>query len=156
VEFERSPVLIETSAGRLADTTADVLLRSGFNMLGEWIAVDVANFQLSAKAPVESGVYAFTVDDVVVYIGLAQRGVRTRMGHYRRGHIRQKTSARIKALIAGTLAKGKQVKVLVALPSGPLDWNGLPVNIAAGLEVGLIRTIKPKWNLLGIGGPLGA
>jgi len=99
-------------------------------------ALDIGNFRVSASAPVESGVYAFTVDDVVLYIGLAQRGVRTRMGHYRQGHKRQKTSSRIKALIAENLEKGKRVKVLVALPGGALDWNGLPINIAAGLEVG--------------------
>jgi len=55
-----------------------------------------AEFELNAKAPARPGVYAFLVDDVVVYVGLAQRGFRMRMGHYRRGHARQRTSARVK------------------------------------------------------------
>ncbi len=31
----------------------------------------------------------------------------------------------------------------------PQQWNGLPVNTSAGLEAGLIRLIRPEWNMLG-------
>lgn len=150
-EFERPPVAVESNLEPRVTTPAGTLLRCGFRLLGEWVALEEGEFELNAKAPVESGVYAFVVDDAVVYVGLAQRGVRTRMGHYRRGHIRQKTSARIKGLISATLALGKQVKVLIAVPDGVGDWNGLPINIAAGLEAGLIRMIQPEWNLMGTG-----
>jgi hypothetical protein len=71
------------------------------------------------------------------------------MNHYRRGHVRQRTSARVKGLIKATLAEGKRVKVLIATPKADSHWNGLPINIAAGLEAGLIRMIRPEWNILG-------
>ena len=83
------------------------------------------------------------------YVGLTQTGLRTRMGHYRRGHVRQKTSSRVKGLISAALKAGKQVQVLIATPE-PQEWNGLPVNTAAGLEAGLIRMIRPDWNVLGV------
>jgi hypothetical protein len=150
-DFERPPVSIETDLRPRVPTPAHVLLRAGFHQLGQRVALEEGEFELSAKAPAESGVYAFVVDDAVVYVGLAQRGVRTRMGHYRQGHKRQKTSARIKLLIAKTLASGKQVSVLVAVPKDVLTWNGLPINVAAGLEAGLIRMIQPEWNLMGLG-----
>jgi hypothetical protein len=69
--------------------------------------------------------------------------------HYRRGHVRQKTSARVKGHIKNALAEGKQVRVLIAVPEESTQWNGLPINIAAGLEAGLIRLIRPEWNILG-------
>jgi hypothetical protein len=42
------------------------------------------------------------------------------------------------------------VKVLVATPE-PQEWQELPVNTAAGLEVGLIQMIRPAWNIRGAG-----
>jgi len=35
--------------------------------------------------------------------------------------------------VASTLAAAERVKVLVATPE-PSEWNGLPVNTAAGME----------------------
>lgn len=148
VEFERPPVSAEIKPR--VSTHGDVLVRSGFRFIGEWVAGGGGEIELNAKAPTDAGVYAFLVEDSVVYVGFAQRGFRSRMGHYRRGHQRQRTSARIKRLIAAALAKGEQVKVIIATPDVPLEWNGLPINAAAGLEAGLIRMIQPEWNLLGI------
>ena len=113
------------------------------------MSTEGGEFVLSVKAPDRPGVYAFVVDETVMYVGLAQRGFRRRMGHYRRGHHRQRTSTRVKALIASALAQGKRVEVIIAVPED-MDWYGLPINTAAGLETGLIRLIKPEWNLMGI------
>jgi hypothetical protein len=41
------------------------------------------------------------------------------------------------------------MKVLVATPA-PSEWNGLPVNTAAGLESGLMERIGPIWNIMGV------
>jgi hypothetical protein len=149
VQFERKPVEIESDAESLAPTSWDVLLKGGFMHLGEWVPSDDGEFELSAQAPAAPGVYAFVVDGWVRYVGLTQTGLRTRMRHYRRGHVRQKTSARVKGLIKEALAEGKQVEVLIAVPEEDSQWNGLPINIAAGLEAGLIRMIRPQWNILG-------
>jgi hypothetical protein len=151
VEFERPPVSIPLPAEPPEPTAGEALLAAGFRHIGEWRATSDGEFELTAPAPPVPGVYAFIVDDWVRYVGLTQTGLRTRMGHYRRGHHRQRTSARVKVLISAALAKGKQVKVLVATPE-PLSWNGLPVNTAAGLESGLIRLIRPEWNMLGARG----
>ena len=94
------------------------------------------------------GVYAFVVDDIVVYVGLTLSSLQGRLDQYRRGHETQLTNARINDLIAQTLSGGKRVKVLVATPE-PLEWNDLPVNTAAGLEAGLIEMIQPAWNIKG-------
>ena len=103
------------------ETTSDkiralAIIQAGFHDLGEWVCLEDGEFELSAQAPVAPGVYAFVVDGWIRYVGLTQTGLRTRMNHYRRGHVRQKTSARVKSLIKATLAEGKQVKVLIATP----------------------------------------
>ena len=147
VEVERAPVVVD-STEKPAPVSWSVLTKAGFRKLGEWKKLSDAEFDLDAHAPIDPGVYAFTLDDTIVYIGLTQTGLKTRLNHYRRGHARQKTSARVKGLILGSLTEGKSVKVFIAVPPAS-DWNGLPVNTAAGLETGLIQMIKPLWNIQG-------
>ena len=124
----------------------ELLLQAGFRSIGEWTRTDAGSIALKGNPPTNPGVYAFVLDDFVVYVGLALRGVANRMRDYRRGDKRQKTSARINSRIKATVESGQSVKVLVAAP-GPGEWNGLPVSTAAGLEVGLIQAIRPKWNI---------
>ena len=126
------------------------LTEAGFVRIGQWTPVSDGAFALDCIAPTDAGVYAFVVDGTVVYIGLTQRGLRTRMGHYVRGHERQRTSSRVKGLILAALGAGSVVEVLVATP-GDTTWNGLPVVTAPGLEAGLIRLIRPIWNMNGVG-----
>jgi hypothetical protein len=143
----RSAVVIETKE-HPKNISSQFLISAGFSLLGEWKKLSEAEFELDARAPREPGVYAFALDDVIVYVGITQTGLRTRLDHYKRGHVRQKTSARVKRLIARELNEGKSVKVLTAVPPAS-EWNGLPVNTAAGLETGLIQLIQPQWNIQG-------
>jgi hypothetical protein len=150
VEAEREPVSVDAEPPLRENTSGKVLTDAGFQLLGEWTQDPNSLLRLDAKAPTAPGVYAFVVDDVVVYVGLTLSGLRTRFDQYRRGHKGQKTSARINGRISQTLLEGKQVKVLVATPE-PQEWQDLPVNTAAGLEVGLIQMIRPAWNIRGAG-----
>lgn len=124
------------------------LLDAGFELLGDCSLSGDEAFGYSAKAPATAGVYAFAVDGWVKYVGLTRGTLRTRLGHYVRGHKGQKTSVHIKGRILETLRAGRLVQVLVATPPA-FEWNGLPVDGAAGLETGLIRLIKPEWNRQG-------
>ena len=132
-----------------APTPISTLLSGGFRLVGEWRAVNESKLSLSETMTPEPGVYAFGVDGYVRYLGLSHMGLRTRMGHYQRGHVRHRTSARVKQLIAKALANGARVQILIATPPA-LEWNGFPVNTAAGLEAGLIRLLRPEWNMVGV------
>jgi hypothetical protein len=147
LEVENEPVEVELSDDT-EPVNAEFLLEAGFKLLGNWTQPAPGEILLSAKAPNDPGVYAFILEGVVVYVGLTQTGLRTRMDHYRRGHERQRTSRRVKGLIATALSGKKRVEVLIVVPPA-LDWNGLPINTAAGLEMGLIKLLKPAWNILG-------
>lgn len=124
------------------------LINAGFILLADCSLTDQDGFGYSAVAPAEAGVYAFAVDGWIKYVGLTRNALRTRLGHYVRGHKDQKTSAHIKGRILDTLRAGAHVQVLVATPPS-FEWNGLPVDGAPGLETGLIRLIKPEWNRQG-------
>jgi hypothetical protein len=97
---------------------------------------------LNVRAPAESGVYAFVVDGWIRYIGLTQTGLRTR--------ITAKNERARKELDRSSIEGRGTVKVLIATPEAS-NWHGLPVNTAAGLEAGLIRKMRPEWNMLGVG-----
>jgi hypothetical protein len=147
-EAEREPVAVDAAPAPREDTSWTVLTDAGFQFIGEWAQHPESLIRLEANAPASPGVYAFIVDDIVVYIGLTLNGLKNRFDQYRRGHKGQKTSSRIKARISQTLAAGKKVKVLVATPETS-EWQELPVNTAAGLEAGLIEMIRPSWNIRG-------
>jgi hypothetical protein len=125
-----------------------VLLDAGFQRLGDWRLLD-GRIELDAQAPDVPGVYAFALSGVVVYIGVAQNGLRVRMDQYRLGHSGQRTNARLNGLIHKALEAGEQVTVMIAIPPA-LEWNGLPIDGSAGLEVGLIEMIQPIWNMRGV------
>ena len=148
VEAQREPITVDAEPKQREVTLAGVLVRAGFLSIGQWTRTLEGELKLNAKSPADPGVYAFVVDDVVVYVGLTNIGLKTRLGQYRIGHKGQKTNARVKALILETLSKGQRVVVLVAMPA-TVEWNGLPVNTAAGLEAGLIQMSRPVWNITG-------
>jgi hypothetical protein len=149
-EAEREPVEVDAAPAPREDTSWKVRTDAGFQLLGEWTHDPESLLRLDAKAPTAPGVYAFVVDDIVVYVGLTLSGLRTRLDQYRRGHKGQRTSSRINGKISQTLREGKKVKVLVATPE-PSEWQDLPVNTAAGLEAGLVEMIRPAWNIKGAG-----
>jgi len=148
VEAEREPVTVDSEPAPSEVTSWEVLLRAGFQFIGEWTQVAGSSITLEANAPAKPGVYSFVLDDAVVYVGLTNNDLKTRFDQYRRGHVGQPTNARVTGLIAKALAGGRQIKVLVATPDS-LEWNGLPVNTAAGLEAALIQKIRPAWNITG-------
>lgn len=127
----------------------EILLRAGFRFLGEWKIDESEELILDTKVPSAPGVYAFILEDQIVYVGITQMGFSRRMYSYRRGYARHKTSSRVKELILTSLKSGQRVKVLIAQPDAT-SWSGLPVDTSAGLESGLIRHLKPAWNVLGV------
>ena len=111
-EAEPEPVEVDAAPAPSEDTAWTVLTDAGVQFIGEWTQDPESQIRLDAKAPAVPGVYAFIVDDIVVYVGLTLNGLRTRLDQYRRGHKSQKTNSRINGRISQTLSEGKKVKVL--------------------------------------------
>lgn len=102
----REPITVDTAPAAREDTSWDVLLNSGFQLLGEWTPEPESAIKLKAKAPLQPGIYSFVVNDRIVYVGLTNNGLRTRLDQYRVGHEGQKTNARVKKLISEALSDG--------------------------------------------------
>ncbi|RVD44125.1 GIY-YIG nuclease family protein [Mesorhizobium sp. M4A.F.Ca.ET.020.02.1.1] len=132
-----------------ADVAIDVLTAAGFERLGTWVADGAGGIGLDTSAPRDAGVYVFVVDGLIKYIGVSRAGIRSRMSNYRLGQAGQKTSARVNQIIKECVTAGTVVEIYIAMPPA-LEWNGLPVITAAGLEAGLIKMIQPPWNKMGV------
>ncbi len=138
------------AAGARGELEAIALEQAGFVRLGSWAAVD-GRIALDTPAPRDPGVYAFVIDGKVMYVGVTHASFHQRMGNYRLGNTSQRTSSRINLKIAEELAGGRRVEIYLATPLQS-EWNGLPVNVAAGLEEGLIQRFGPPWNLRSVRG----
>lgn len=130
------------------ETAIDMLVDAGFTLLGSWVVAD-SGIRLSTSAPKDPGVYAFVVDGAVKYIGLTKMGFARRMYSYSKPGSTQRTSQRINGIISEHSRAGAVVEIYIAVPPA-LEWNGLPIHAAAGLEAGLIDMIQPSWNKMGV------
>lgn len=79
VEAEREPVLVDATPAPREATSWDVLLRAGFQLLGQWTQDAESAIKLDAKAPAAPGVYAFVLGEAVTYVGLTNNGLRARL-----------------------------------------------------------------------------
>jgi hypothetical protein len=129
------------SPARVADLT-----RAGFVRIGEWRRTESGEgLRLEGEAERLAGVYAYVVDGEVRYVGSAQRGLHTRFRRYIATKT-MRTSGRIKGKIIECLKKGSLVEVFTFSPPA-FDWRGLPIDLVAGLEEGLIRSMRDLWNI---------
>lgn len=125
--------------------TVEKLLAGGFTHAGRWLMSD-DKLALEKPLPKEVGVYAFALRGVVQYIGVATMGLSKRLYFYARPGATQRTSQRLNGIMRTELAGSDPIDIYVALPPD-LEWNGLPVHGAAGLELGLIKRYALPWNM---------
>lgn len=131
--------------GRKPLLSVDDLVGGGFAFAGRWVLTDAGEIALDRSFANAVGVYAFVVDRVVVYVGVATTGLATRLSHYAKPGIRQLTNLRLNRLIKDELVTRPYLDIYTAMPSD-LEWSGLPVNVSMGLEFGLIRKYALSWN----------
>ena len=124
------------------------LIDSGFQRVGCWEFTSSRELTHSIDLPRSAGVYAFAIDGIVQYVGLASVSLHQRLGLYRKPGISQRTNLRLNEIIRDQLGNGVVVEILVASPPDH-DWNGLRINWAEGLEAGLIAEFNLPWNMRG-------
>jgi hypothetical protein len=125
--------------------------------LVEWGFVEMAQFQASEEGdgrvflsctlkPVPA-VYAWGVDDDVVYVGSCERLFqRHRIG--RRGVELPGKPQYCVAQLREALVRGEQVKLYAYSPE-TVDWHGMKITQRLDIELRLIREIQPTWNVAG-------
>jgi hypothetical protein len=125
----------------------DRVLRIGFRKVGDWLRTDAGvSYKLDGLAPHPNTLYAFVVDGDVRYVGKTTKTLRGRLNGYVRPSDSQSTNKRIQALIRSALDAASSVEIY-ALPDEGLHHIGVfHLNLAAGLEDSIIRTLDPLWN----------
>ena len=126
----------------------EMLLDAQFTRVGCW-SVRNDRIALEKQPPSEPGVYVFVWKGVAQYVGVATISLAKRMYQYANPGIGQRTNVRVNGLLHEGLTTGCVFEVFVACPPD-LEWNGLPVSGAAGLELGLIQTFDLPWNKRGV------
>lgn len=128
--------------------TAECLLAAGFVEVGCWELNSARELAHRIKVPAVSGVYAFAINGIVQYVGLASKSLRQRLGFYRKPGTSQRTNIRLNEIIRANLGSGLKVEILLAQPPDS-EWNGLKIRGAEGLEAGLIAEFDLPWNVRG-------
>lgn len=126
----------------------DLLERAGFAPAAIWRLTAADELETDQPLPKPPGVYAFSINGVVQYVGLATMGLAKRLYFYARPGSTQRTSKRLNATLKAELAAGGRITIHTATPED-LTWNNLPVSGAAGLEFGLIQSFHLPWNIRG-------
>ena len=123
------------------------LTAMGFAPCGEWTAQDdKLVLKLTACANARNVLYAFVIEDAVMYIGKTVTTLKTRMQGYRLPSSTQSTNIRNNRTLRQVIESGKLVTIYVLPDNGLLHYGGFHVNLAAGLEDSLVRDMRPPWN----------
>jgi hypothetical protein len=131
--------------------TVAALLRAGFEEVGCWTVSEV-RITPPANLPAKRGVYAFAIGEQVMYVGLASRSIKQRLGFYARPGASQRTNVRLNAIIRDHTGSGATVRVLLAHPEDGA-WNGFRLSGPGGLEAALIEDFDLPWNMRGSASP---
>lgn len=132
--------------------TVDRLVAIGFKPAGRWsLTNQVLRLEVKPAVMHEQNVlYAFVVDNALMYIGKTTQSLIKRMQGYRSpaSNVERGGSTNIKnnRNIIDALTTGANVHIYV-LHNMPVQHHGeFSVNLAAGLEDGLISSLAPPWN----------
>ncbi|CNE56602.1 Uncharacterised protein [Yersinia pseudotuberculosis] len=126
----------------------DRLLNIGFIKIGYWELLDgqLHYIMTESFSDVCNNLYAFICDGEVKYIGKTTRLLKKRMYHYKKPGISQSTNIKNNAYIREALLQNIAVDILVLPDNGLMHYGQFHLNLAAGLEDSIIKTINPEWN----------
>ena len=124
------------------------LLDIGFAYAGRWALTKEKGLEVSLMrhATQRNILYAFVTDGIVKYVGKTTRTLAERMAGYQRPARSQTTNINNNQRIRECLEAGTSVDILALPDSGLLHYGAFHINLAAGLEDDLIRTLAPEWN----------
>lgn len=124
------------------------LLDIGFAYAGRWALTKEKGLEVSLirHATQRNILYAFVTDGIVKYVGKTTRTLAERMTGYQRPARSQTTNINNNQRIRECLEAGSSVDILALPDSGLLHYGAFHINLAAGLEDDLIRTLDPEWN----------
>lgn len=125
----------------------EFLCQLGFEPSGTWILEDGKRIcRLSRNQNRQEVLYAFVANSDVLYIGKSVRSLRQRMYGYQNPGPSQSTNIKNGQNITDLLNTSVAVTIYVLVPTEPVMYRGLEINLAGGLEDQLINRLNPPWN----------
>jgi len=123
------------------------LIEIGFQCVGHWkLDGDRLVYELTSQMKTPNVLYAFVSNGEVKYIGKTTQPLKGRMASYQNPGPTQSTNIKNNENIKMLLEADEAVDIFVLPDSGLLHYGGFHINLAAGLEDGLISKISPPWN----------
>jgi len=134
----------------MSESSMNRLFNMGFRSVGLW-RIDEGRLILDLKecALSTNVLYAFIMDDEVVYIGKTIQKLKQRLRGYATPGPTQSTNIKGNRLITEALNGGRCVDIFALPDTGLLTFGGFHLNLSAGLEDSLVSTLKPRWNTTG-------
>lgn len=127
------------------------LTQVGFTKVGRWILKSgKPRYSVDALVGATDVLYAFVSDGQVLYLGKTIKGLRGRMNGYQSPGPTQHTNIACHAKLLEMLTAKQDVDIYVFHDKQPNSHAGIPINLAAGLEDGLILEFRPPWNKAGL------
>ncbi len=128
----------------------DLLTQIGFRKVGQWSLRDgVLDLRIDAEADARNVLYAFVIDGEPLYVGKTTQPLKKRMQGYKRPGPTQSTNIRNHGNLVEALRAGYQAELYVLPDHGLLHFGVFHLNLAAGLEDSIVRTLQPTWNRTG-------
>lgn len=127
-----------------------ILFSLGFEKVGYWnISNDSLDFHLSKHQREKEVLYAFISDQNVLYIGKTVRTLQQRLYGYKNPGPSQRTNIKNHDRIKESIADRSKIDIYVFTPKDDVEYKGIKLTLAAGLEDNLIRKLRPSWNQAG-------
>ena len=126
----------------------------GFLNLAAWAIVDAEKLKDVGDDPEawasligsQRALYAFCLDQKVLYIGKTARSVAKRFVGYRKPGKTRATNWKCHRAIRKLLKQEEKVRILVFPDTSLLHWGAFGINLAAGLEDALVAHFNPDLN----------
>ena len=122
----------------------------GFTQTGKWIIEgSIISFDIQEKINSKNSLYAFIIEEEVMYVGKTTNWFLNRMKGYSKPGPSQNTNIRINKNIIEAIEKKHRVFVYVLPESNLLKYGSFSLSITEGLEHSIISDINPEWNIQG-------
>ena len=127
-----------------------MLTNIGFKKIGSWSLENEKLIpNLTAEQDSQNVLYSFVLDEEPVYVGKTTQKFKKRMYGYQNPGRTQFTNIRNNQNIKDALANESSIDIYVLPDNGLLHFGEFHLNLAAGLEDNITKTIKPLWNISG-------
>ena len=126
------------------------LIDIGFIKVGKWIRTPSAiNLFLTDCADSPNVLYCFVSDGAVLYLGKTVSPLKQRLYGYQNPGPTQSTNINGNKNISNLIADGKEVDIYALPDNGLLHFGCFHINLSAGLEDSIVKTLNPIWNKTG-------